>query len=72
MLFALAAVFLLAIIVLPQIWVRHTIARHSALMPASRQASARASRWNWSQETGKAFSGSDIGGTPADMECTWD
>src|SRR3954463_13962628 len=23
--------------------------------PASRQASARASRWNWSQETGKAF-----------------
>lgn len=29
MLFALAAVFLLAIVVLPQIWVRHTIARHS-------------------------------------------
>src|SRR4051794_17577104 len=25
--------------------------------PASRQASARASRWNWSQETGKIFSG---------------
>ena len=24
--------------------------------PARRQASARASRWNWSQETGKAFS----------------
>ena len=23
--------------------------------PASRQASARASRWNWSQETGKGF-----------------
>ena len=23
---------------------------------ASRQASARASRWNWSQETGNAFS----------------
>ena len=26
----------------------------------SRQASARASRWNWSQETGKAFSGRDM------------
>src|SRR5882757_1456373 len=25
--------------------------------PLSRHASARASRWNWSQETGKAFSG---------------
>src|SRR5215467_7550727 len=25
--------------------------------PASRQTSARASRWNWSHETGNAFSG---------------
>ena len=39
--------------------VMQTIARHSPLTPASRQASARASRWNWSHETGKAFSGSD-------------
>ena len=42
--------------------VMQTIACHWPLSPASRQASARASRWNWSQETGKAFSGSDIGG----------
>src|SRR5690606_10616169 len=40
--------------------VMHTIAFQSPLTPASRQASARASRWNWSQETGKAFSGSDM------------
>src|SRR6185312_15239669 len=40
--------------------VMHTIARHWPLVPASRHASARASRWNWSQETGKAFSGRDI------------
>src|SRR5215210_4990640 len=34
--------------------VMHTIASKGPA-PASRQASARASRWNWSQETGKAF-----------------
>jgi hypothetical protein len=33
-------------------------------VPARRQASARASRWNWSHETGKAFSGRDISCTP--------
>ena len=40
--------------------VMQTIARHWPLTPASRQASARASRWNWSHDTGKAFSGRDI------------
>src|SRR5262249_16829016 len=40
--------------------VTHTIAWNGPA-PASRQASARASRWNWSQETGKAFCG-----------CGWD
>src|SRR5262249_57111805 len=29
--------------------------------PASRHASARASRWNWSHETGKAFCGCGCG-----------
>ena len=40
--------------------VMHTIAYHWPFEPASRHASARASRWNWSQETGKAFSGRDM------------
>src|SRR3954467_10815655 len=34
--------------------VTHTMASNGPA-PASRQASARASRWNWSQDTGKAF-----------------
>src|SRR5438874_11547971 len=40
--------------------VTHTIAWNGPA-PASRQASARASRWNWSQETGKAFCGCGCG-----------
>src|SRR5262245_8313192 len=36
--------------------VTHTIAWNGPA-PASRQASARASRWHWSQEPGKAFCG---------------
>ena len=36
--------------------VTHTIACQLPC-PDSRQASARASRWNWSHETGNAFSG---------------
>src|SRR5688500_15712324 len=44
--------------------VMQTIAFHCPLAPASRQASARASRWNWSQETGKAFSGRDMFAAP--------
>jgi hypothetical protein len=34
-----------------------TIASKARLPPLSRQASARESRWNWSHETGKIFSG---------------